>query len=227
MKTGLRETAEESLLITREKSPRLVVPNDSKEYTLESAKRLGIDLKPLYVDVETMEPGDKLEVYYEDGEHIFSARAFLDILYESGTSLNALQIRKVPLASEEVLPIDAEGMIKEGKFVHFNRESYLINISDIEGKEFGSILENPRVFQTKIENGFPKIFTPDYVKPYLGPDKVKVNHPHIWAPENLLTVCMDALGVKGYRGKKLEIELWKEKSKKDGRSLIPEDILVR
>ena len=226
VQTGIRETAEECLLVTKDKTPRLIVPNDSKEHTIESAKRLGLDLQPRYVDVEILEPRDKLKVYNADGELMFTARAFIDLLYESATSLSALQIRKLPLSSEEVFPIDAEGMIKDGKFMHFNRESYMIKLSEIQEKSFGSLLNNPRVFQTKIENGIPRTFTPEYSKPYLGPDKVEVTNPHVFAPEDLLTVCLDALDVNGFKGKKLEIELWKEKSKLKGNSLLPKEVVA-
>ncbi len=226
IQTALRETAEECLLITRDRTPKLIVPEDSRDYTLESAKMLGLDLDYLTVKVETLDPSDKLEVYYEDGEHIFTAKAFLDLLWESSTSLTALQIRKLPLSVEEVFPIDAEGMIKDGRFVHFNRESYVLSKEEVSNKQFGTILENPRVFQTRITDDI-RIYTPSYNPPYLGPDKTPVTSPHVFAPEDMLTACLDALQIQGYKGKKLEIELWKEKTKLEGSSLLPEAVLVK
>jgi len=227
MQTALRETAEECLLITRDKTPKLIVPEDSKDYTLESAKRLGLDLDYLTVKVETLDPSDKLEAYYEDGENIFSAKAFLALLWESSTSLTALQIRKLPLSAEDIIPIDTEGMVKDGKFVHFNRESYVISKEEISNKPFGTILEAPRVFQTSIIDNKPNVYTPSYNPPYLGPDRIPVISPHVFAPEEMLTACLDGLNVEGYKGKKLEIELWKEKTKLEGRSLLPEKVLAK
>jgi len=226
IQSGLRETAEECLLITREKIPRLVVPNDSRNHTLASARNLGINLKPLYLDIETLDPRDKLEVYNADGQILFSTRAFLDLVYESLTILNALQIRRVPLSSQEVLPIDGEGIIKNGRFTHLNRESYFINLDEIKNKPFGSLLKNPRVFRTRIKNGIPELFTPFYEKPYLGPDNVEVVSPYVWAPDNLLITCLDALQVSGYKEKKFGIELWKERTKLNGKSLIPKSVRV-
>ena len=43
---GLRESAEENLLITRDTKPKLIVPKDSVDHVLKSAKRLGIDHLP-------------------------------------------------------------------------------------------------------------------------------------------------------------------------------------
>ena len=226
LETSLRETAEECLLITRDKSPKLIVPNDAKEFTLKSANRLGIDIDSVYINVETVDPTDTLEVYYEDGEHIFTTKAFIDLQWEASTSISALQLRKLPLSAEDIFPIDAEGTEKDGKFNHFNRESYLISLKEIKNKKFGSILELPRVFKIDIKNKIPSIFTPIYERPYLGPDKVEVINPHVWAPEDLLSTCLDALSIEGYKGQKHNIELWKIKSKLEGRSLVPHDVLV-
>ncbi len=226
LETSLRETAEECLLITRDKIPKLIVPNDAKEFTLESANRLGIDIEPIYVNPETLEPTDRLEVYYEDGEHIFTTKAFLDLQWEASTSISALQLRKLPLSVEDILPIDAEGIEKDGKFNHFNRESYFISLKEIKNKKFGNILESPQVFKTEIKNKIPSIFTPVYERPYLGPDKVEVVNPHVWAPEDLLSTCLDALEVEGYKGQKHNIELWKIKNKLEGKSLMPKEVLV-
>src|SRR4030042_972054 len=65
-KAGLRETAEECLLVTKDSVPWLVVPNDSKDYTLESAKRVGLELKPYFIDVDLVDPTDRIEVYDEE-----------------------------------------------------------------------------------------------------------------------------------------------------------------
>lgn len=226
IETGLRETAEECLIVTRDKIPKLVVPEDSKDHTLESAKTMGLDLEPVYIEFETLDPTDKLEVYYEDGEHIYTAKAFLDLQWEASTSISALQIRKLPLSVEDILPIDAEGILKDSKFIHFNREAYFISLEEIRNKKFGSILRSPRVFKTEIRDRIPHIFSPIYEKPYLGPDKIEVTNPHIWAPENLLSTCLDALEVEGYKGQKHNTELWKIKTKLEGSGLIPKEVLI-
>lgn len=226
--TGLRETAEENLLVTRDNPPRLIVPNDSKDYTLAAARTLGLNLKPIYVDVKTLPSNDTLEVLYEDREPIFTSRGkgFLDLMWDDTTSFSLMQIRLIPFSSEEVLPVDAEGMFKGNNFVHFNRESYLLPISGVADKQFGTPLHNPRVYQTRFEKGIPVIYTPEYQEPFLGPDKKRVNHPHIWAPENHTTVCLDALQIPGYSGKRLEIELWKDRCRLEGKPMIPEEFLI-
>lgn len=230
--TGLRESAEENLLVTKDNPPRLIVPNDSCEYTLKAARTLGIELKPRYVDVGTLPSRDRLRVFNEDGGLIFQSygRGFLDIMWDDSTSFSLMQIRLMPFSSDEVLPIDAEGMMIKGQFKHFNRESYLVAVCDVANKVFGTPLENPRVYQTRFEGGMPIVYTPEYGRdqtPFLGPDGVQVTHPHIWAPENHTTVCLDALGVEGYKGRRLSTELWKNQCKVSGKSMVPEEFLAR
>ncbi len=230
--TGLRESAEENLLITQDNPPWLIVPNDSRDYTLAAAKTLGIKLKPYYVDVKTLPSRDRLRVFNDDGGLIFQSygKGFLDIMWDDSTSLSLMQVRLMPFSSEEVLPIDAEGMMKQGRFIHFNRESYLILFSEVSGKGFGTPLKDFRVYQTRFEGGKPIVYTPEYTRehiPFLGPDGVFVTHPHIWAPENHTTVCLDALGVPGFAGRRLAIELWKNQCKVSGESMVPEEYLAR
>ena len=230
--TGLRETGEECILITREKPHRIYVPRDTMGYTEQAAKKLGLNLKPEYIDVETLPGTDTLEVYNEKGKLLFKVDALLSMMWDAATSFDAIFLRRLPFSSEEVLPIDAEGMIKDGKFTHFNRESYMVSLDDLNGKQpFASTLENAEVYRTEIVDGVPRVFTPEYNAPFEGPEISKVDnpvqviHPHVWAPENHLTTCLDALGIEGFKGQKLEIELWKERCALEGRKLVPPSMI--
>src|SRR3989344_708042 len=126
--TALRETAEECLIITNEKNPYLIVPSDSREDTLESAKRLGIELKQRTADIHTWPsgqeskdakiPSDTLEVLTEDGKRIYKTNISLELYYAGHTGISAILFRRLPLHSQEILPIDAEGMMsKDNKFI--------------------------------------------------------------------------------------------------------------
>ena len=150
------------------------------------------------------------------------------MLYESSTSLSTLWPRRLPLFKDEVFPIDTEGMQKGERFIHFNREAYLIPLEEIAQKKFGTPLNNFEVFQLdRIENGVPRVKTPSYVQSYLGPEGVSVNHPHLWAPEDMMVNCLRSLNVAGYKGQRgLELELEKIKVRKEGRSLVPKEYLV-
>ncbi len=232
--TGLKETAEEQILMTRDRTPWLIVANDLKEYTLQAAKNLGISEyfqnRLRFVEVETLPSNDKLEVCDEKGNIIFTSegKGFLDFMWDNSTSLSLMQIRKLPLSSEEVLPIDAEGMMgQDGRYIHFNRESYLIPLSELGNKAFGTPLKNPRVYKTKISlSGIPWAYNPSYSQPFYGPDEKIVNYPHLFAPENHFTVCLDALGVPGFKNRRLDWQLWKEKCTLDNVSMIPEEFLA-
>ncbi len=231
---GLRESSEEVLLITRDKNPWLVVPRDSEPYVVEAAKKLGIDHLPKrVVDVKTRQPSDRLEVYDEDGRPIFSLPVDLEFIYESQTSLNALWIRDFPLSSDEVLPVDAEGMMKGDKFIHFNRESYILDPRELSYRAFNDALKNPQVFTTNFEEvEGRKVPRPtkktDYERPYLGPDKVEVVNPHVFAPEDLLRRTLDALGIEGFTGQYnwMAWERWIEERKAGGLPLVNSALLV-
>jgi len=226
MKLALRETAEECLIITRDRS-RLIVPSGSEHYTLESAKRLGIDLakvKPLVMDVATVEPTDTLKVFDADYNLLFQVQGFIEFMYEGQTTITTSQIRKLPFMADEIFPIDAEGYEIDGKYIHFNRESYILDPNVIKNLQFGAILPSPEVYKTKIVDGIPIIVHPDYTEPYFGPDGVKVVDPHVWASEDLLMRMLDALRIPGYDW--IRAELWKEKSKLEGKPLVPIDIVA-
>lgn len=221
--TGLKESAEECLLITRDKDPYLIVPNDSERYVLESAKRIGLGhLNLRNINVEAYEPRDKIQIFDVGNNLIFELKTNLNIFYESSVGLNCLEIRRLEISSDEIYPVDAEGILKNDQYRRFNRESYILNPSDL-GK-FGSILDDPEVYQADIADGKLQMTKPVYESPFFGPDMVKVNNPHIWAPDDTLSRCLDALDVPGYNW--IKVELWKEMSKSNGRHLIPDDVIV-
>lgn len=229
IQTGLRETAEEQQLITRDLS-RQIMHKGSEEYSLTASKNLNLNLPSVSLNMEILPSTDRLNVSYEDGEPIFTSngKGWLDLMWDNSTSLSLIQVIYVPFPSTDIYPIDAEGMNgKDGNFIHFNRESYLIPLSEIANKPFGTPLKNFEVFQTKIEKGIPHIYTPEYTAPFYGPDEKIVTHPHLWAPENHTIVCLDALGVSGFAGKRLNIQLWKERCTLTGESMIPEEFLVK
>lgn len=213
---ALRESAEECLLVTRDKTPWLIVPDDCRELTIASAQRLGLNLKYWFVEVETATAPDTLNVCHEDGQPLFTTTAFLDFIYESCMGFNALQIRRIPLSSEEIVPIDAETF--QGR--HLNRESYLLHRENLAHLRFGQALPAPEVYQTRIVEGKPLVFAPKYAPPFLGPDALPASDPHLFAPDNMLVRLLDGLGVPGYQGKWMDIELWKESTKLAGESFL-------
>ncbi|MBI2631636.1 hypothetical protein HYW75_01395 [Candidatus Pacearchaeota archaeon] len=120
-------------------------------------------------------------------------------------------------------------MVIKGEFRHFNRESFFIPLEEIIDKQFGTPLNNFRVFQLdRIESGTPYVKTPSYEPPYFGPEKVVVNNPHLWSPEDMMDNCLRSLGVHGYKGRgALQLGLQKIKARRDKKSLVPEEYLVK
>ncbi len=159
LETALRETAEESLILTKDENPKIIVTPRLKIYTIDSAERLGFDLLTYEVAESVDEGTDMLEVFYEDGERIFSVKTYLDMIFDVDTSLNILQIRRLNISSNEIIPIDIEGFVKNGRYIHFNRESFLIHPSEIQSRGFCYPLENPRVFQSRLTGKKPEIYS--------------------------------------------------------------------
>ena len=224
---SLRETAEECLLITKGKNPWLVVPNDSIDITLASAKRLGYDFSRRFiaVPIELIPARDTLEVYTEKGRKLFSLNACMNFIYESTTSLTAVQLRKIPFSSEEIVPIDGEFIQKGAEKIHLNRESYIVSKQELSNIHFGENLIHHQVFKMNKSDGVASVCTPLYKEPFFGPEKVSVSVPHIWAPDDMLVSCLDNLRMPPYKDKKIIIELEKTKVRKEGRSLVRKEFL--
>jgi len=223
MQLATRESAEELVLITKERNPHLIVTPTSKQYTLLSAKRLGLDHLPLREVAEEFIPGkDKLNVFYEGGEKIFSLDTHFTMLWDIDASTIAMQIRRLDIHSEEIIPIDAEGMFNpDGSYkVHFNRESFIINPRDIRRGNFADFansldtldyaypLKNPKVFQSYLDQQRGRIvYTPNNSPlAYKGPGNVAVTRPYLFAPQDTLRACLDGLEVPGYYRRKLHLE---------------------
>jgi hypothetical protein len=223
-RTMLRETAGECLLMSRDRDPWLVIPEDSISYTMEAVERLGLVFKNRrVVKAENVPAHDRLEVYGWDGKLVYSMHALLSFQYTPEVSINALQIRYLGIPSTEVYPLDVEGSWKNGRFGHFKRESYLLDPAHLSDKKFGDVLDNPEVYQARMEGGIPQAFRPEYVAPYRGPDGAKVVSPHMWAPDDQLRRYLNALGVPGYDWvcMQLGVELMNGKPLLPTKSLAP------
>ncbi|HLD57441.1 MAG TPA: hypothetical protein VJA47_03990 [archaeon] len=216
---SLRETAEENILLTKG-SQRLLVPKGSESHTLESASRLGLaDLPQIQIETERIDPPDVLEAYTEDGSLLFSTRAFLDCIFDSEAGLTALQILRMKgVTSTDVLPVDGEYMITDGKPIFFDRECYLSTLEDLNSKPFGDAIQNPLVYRQEwIPSTSGRIVVPrqqtisDYKPPHLGPDKIPADYPHIFGPDDMLVRVLDGLGVEGYKGGWIKMQLEKER----------------
>lgn len=219
---GQRESAEEVVLITRDRNPYIITTSSTKQITLESAKRLGLEYPIREVKEEFLPGKDRLRVFYENREPIFTLPNFFTMLWDIDSSSIAMQIRKLNIHSDEILPIDAEGIFNETKDkykVHFNRESFILDLNTIYNVHNPKTLDklryaypmlNPQVFQSHWdESRKMRIVETPHNSPleYLGPGATPVNHPYLWAPQDTLRTCLDGLGIAGYEKRKLFWEL--------------------
>ncbi|MBI4019018.1 MAG: hypothetical protein HY364_02070 [Candidatus Aenigmarchaeota archaeon] len=202
--TAMREAAEECLIVTKD-DHRLLAPVGMEPYISESAKKIGLQLPTMHINAEIIDPSDTITARRENGDILFVAGGFVDIVYESETNMTLLQGFYLPIHSDEIEAIDAEGMNREGRYERFGREIYFID-AERPGR-FGSAIKNPRVRKSRIDKGMPFFYTPDYTPPYKGPDLTDAGSPHVFAPDNLLSRALDAVGAEDYAGKWMEISV--------------------
>lgn len=254
MKLGARESAEEVIFITRDRNPYLIVTPSLRYEILNSAKRLGINYPIREIRESFLEGKDILNVFYEDGEPIFSMKTFFTMLWDIDASTIAMQIRILDIHSEEILPIDAEGIFDFDRDTgvsyynnHFNRESFIVDPKNIaiedkesqnlDGLKYVHPMKNVEVFQSYWDETRKMriVYTPkNSPLEYLGPGGVSVTESYLWAPQDTLRACLDGLEVPGYYGKKLHWELEIDKkfanSRKEGKidesCIIPERFLA-
>ncbi|MBI4116590.1 hypothetical protein HY449_02495 [Candidatus Pacearchaeota archaeon] len=208
LETALRETAEETLLLSHE--GQVVTTEFLRKHTLESLERIEVDYLTRTVDGQFGKGKDLLEVYRMN-KKILSVHCFLDLIFDVSTSISALHPIILDISSNEIISLDLEGDIVDGRFAHFNRESFILHPREIENLNFAEPITNPRVFQSKIKNKKFEIYSSAPTE-NLGPGGIAVKHPYLFSPDDLLTSALDGLGIPGYHGKKLNIELWKEKT---------------
>ncbi|MFH0977823.1 MAG: hypothetical protein V1837_00840 [Candidatus Woesearchaeota archaeon] len=204
-----REASEECMLITRERNPWIVAPTELMEETEKQAKKYGIEMKIREIKGERIRAPDTIEAYSSQGELIYRANGIVEFGFEKETFLNLLIALQLQIDSTEIMPVDMEGKQSEDGYERFNRESYLAKMETLP--RFGKPLKDFEVFQAKIEAGklIPDI--PAYKGTiFNGPEGIQVEHPHIFAPDDMLVRVLDALGAKEYEGKWMQIEKEKE-----------------
>jgi len=212
-----REVSEETLLFTKDGA--LLVPKGCEEFVLKTMENLGIykqNYKIIPTDIEIDEGRDILEIRDEDDNIIFQTKTNLAFGWTGSTTMNALWVLRVPYTSDEIIPVDTEGMFEDGKYKHFERETYKVSLEELN-KKWGSKLVMPDVYKAKIENGKVSIYTPEYKPPFYSPSLLgevdleqkitEDKYPHIFWPDELLRKMLTVLEVDHYfRWMDIELE---------------------
>ena len=99
-----------------------------------------------------------------------------------------------------MLPIGAEGMEKDGKFDHFNREIFVLDRRDLRGLKYGDRIPKPVVAYKMGEDKVPKPL-----------EEKDAEAPYIFRPDDGLTRMLYGLDI--WEGNWIEGELAREKRK--------------
>lgn len=238
---GLRESAEEQLFLTREEGLILVPENYTSQNMRTVAgtvKKMGLQQRyHRFISCKELHPQDILKVKI-DGEELFKLKTNMKFLFNPETTIDTIQVYVLAWDPENVLPMDCEGMEKDGRFIHFGRESFLAPLDSLEGLLFGRPLpDKVKVFRTqKDEQGnYVTQETTDFnyarhkkvEGAYTGPDGIAVIHPQIFAPDDNLVRALGT-GLKPWDEYKwLKFERERLKAETEGRTLVPDEFLYK
>jgi hypothetical protein len=197
-----REGGEEHLFVTREKPHTLIVPKDpiGKAESIARAQKLGLDAsRHVEAGIEYAEGPDTLEICGAQGTAHWRYRGHIGLAWDSEMAINFYLARVWDFDPENILPIDAEGMEKEGRFIHFNREIFVFDRRDLEGMKYGDRIPNAIAYRLNAQK-----------EPELQPE-AKAPEPYIFRPDDALTRMLYGTGV--WKGNWIEGEIEREKRK--------------
>ncbi|MEK6938134.1 MAG: hypothetical protein AABX04_03750, partial [Nanoarchaeota archaeon] len=192
--------------------------------------RFGLDFgsRRRYIDLEHLDESDSLNVFDERGNKLFTHQGFISPLWESATSLTTDNLYQAKgITAEEVQLICTEFRNTSEGLMHIPEEGYLLPLSKLETLNFGSPIEDVEMFLGKFNSGRIEVLTPKYQpEEFLGPDKVRVVHPHLFAPDDQLVNVLGGMRIGEYAGTgRLEMERAKTLARMEGRTILPKEVI--
>ncbi|MCX6816224.1 MAG: hypothetical protein NT120_05245 [Candidatus Aenigmarchaeota archaeon] len=147
----------ELVLVTKNSPHYLLVPKGDPvaiAINKELARNVGVDTsRVLEINFESQKGPDAIELYDSQGM-ISRTDGYVNMLWEEEMAINIDKICNIHFDPEDILPIDTEGTFRDGKYDHFNRETFLFDPEEVRGKKFGDHLETPTVYKSEMtENG--------------------------------------------------------------------------
>ena len=178
----------ELILVTKEKPHRIIIPKGdpvARTISLDLARTIGVNTeKPVEALFHYDTGHDTIEIY-EDGRLVSRTDGYSYFIWESEVASNIVQRCYIDFDPENILPVDTEGMLKDNKYIHFNRETFLFG-DEIKNKKFGDKIENPVVYRSEIING--------YIMPVLQ-EKEPADAPYVFMPDDTLSRTLYGLGI--------------------------------
>ncbi len=204
-----REAAEEHIFTDGDGYICILPDSVSEETTKARLGYLGLGngtIKLRKEDIEYLAGNDELVVLDNNGAEISRVRGNIYLSWEQEANVAIAKIRQWNIEPEHVEGFDAEGMLKDGRFIHFNREMFYFTRKQLDGLRFGDELVEPDVYVLKrLKIG---IDTFGFSSSRVGKKKNDgVEIPDIFKPDDGLRRVLDALGIEGYKGRWIKHEL--------------------
>jgi len=175
----IRTEGSELVLMTED--GELLLPEDDDigaAIAVRAARRINLPIKAVkYVPFDYKEGPDEL-LLDTNGKFISSTMGYLDFFWESEAGLTLLRPCYVLYdRPEKVIAIDTEGKMKGEKYVHFQRETFMLKPEEIRGKNFGDHLDGVKVFKPELGEGQTQVRVQ-------SEDQAK--EPYFYRPDDML-----------------------------------------
>lgn len=197
-----KEGAEESILWTRDRNPRVYVPDDDigRAVTLAKLKELEIDAPIVQTKVEYWGGPDVLEIR-EGGSVIATARGLIYLSWEQEKSIAIANTRYwEDVDPENVCATDGETFAGKDGLVHLNREVFELLPHRLARMRFGDVMRKPVVYRLNMSSRRPELQTGEPEEPY------------IFRPDDGLRRILSTYGFAGnWMGRWLDHEIEEER----------------
>ena len=193
------EGAEESILFEKNGNG-IYVPKDdvSNRVTRNRLKLLGLENKVIPAEVEYLAGPDVLEIYNDQDELISKTEGCIYLSWEIETNVAIAAVRYwKDIDPRKVAAIDAEGFMREGRFVHLGREKFHMTQEQVRDVSFGQEIPMPKRYQLA-RNG-----SLGYAKEVPAQE----GEVYRFMPDDGLRRMLDHLEISGWKGNWINHEI--------------------
>lgn len=193
------EGAEESILFERNGNG-IYVPKDevSNAVTRKRLELLGLENRIIPAEVEYLRGPDVLEIYNDRDERISRIEGCIYLSWEIETNVAIAAVRYwKDVDPQAVAAIDAEGFMKDERFVHLGREKFHVTPKQVENVAFSQEIPMPRRY----------LLARNDSRGYAQEVPAREGEGYRFMPDDGLRRMLDHLGIAGWKGQWIEHEI--------------------